>query len=280
MAKKAKKKLHPMPKLGWKDQLLYWTVFILTGAGSLVSLFFPIYYRWTLSVGADNVISYADGKGNANALWLALWLFVVWLIVFAGFYQKRYPIFGRKDIKYGPPAYPRVYPLLMKNKPQYWVSPKKIARNRKLAVIVPCVLVCTLMFSIAMYPRSLYGRYELLRSGSVVEYDTRNQIAEEYHLGQIESVSLGTHRTSGGRYSSGSWYASFAITFTDGKRCSFSIRPMGESWTEAIATAQQLKQIYGDLLHIEGQDDLWKVVLDTDMTEEEAQMLYRLYEAE
>lgn len=280
MAKKAKKKHHPMPKLGWKDQLLYLPVLILTGVGSLASLFFPLYYRWKLFTETGNAISYTEGKGAGHAFWLALWLFVVWLIVFAGFYQKRFPIFGRNDINYGPPAYPRIYPLLMKNKPAYWISPKKIARKKKLSVILPCVLVCTLVFSLAIYPRSLYGRYELLSNGSVLEYDTRNQISDEYHLSQIESVILGTHRTSGGRYSHGSWYTSFFISFTDGKQCDFSIRLMGESWTEAIEKAQQLKHIYRDLLLIEGQDNLWKAILDTDMTEKESKALYALFEAE
>ena len=35
MATKAKKKTHPMPKLGWADQLIYWAAMILTGGFSL-----------------------------------------------------------------------------------------------------------------------------------------------------------------------------------------------------------------------------------------------------
>lgn len=278
MAKKAKKKLHPMPKLGWKDMLLYWTAMILTGGGAIFSLFFPIFYRNEISSSNPDVIAALDGQGTLHFLWLVVWFAIVFLWILTEPYQHRYPVFGRSDIKYGPPAYPRVYPLLMKEKPKYWVSPKKVARNQKLLKTASCILLFTLIFSIAMYPRSLYGRFELLQDGSVVEYDPYNQQAEHYSIGEIESVCLDVKRSSGGKYTSGDWYARMAISFTDGERCAFSIRKFGDDWASALQTAQLLKDTYGSLFYIEDTDILWKVVRDWDMTFEESAMLYQLFE--
>ena len=38
-----------MPKLGWIDQLLYWTAMLLTGGGAFFLLLFPTYYRSELA---------------------------------------------------------------------------------------------------------------------------------------------------------------------------------------------------------------------------------------
>lgn len=277
--KKPKKSMHPMPKLGWKDQLLYWTIFALTLGGVPISIFFPIWFRDRIVAMDADVIAWNPGEGYGKSIWLCIWLLVVWLIVVTVFYQHRRPIFGRTDIKYGPPAYPRVYPLLMKNKPKYWQSPKAVARKKKLITVTSCILLITFLFIAAVYPGSLYGRYELRRDGTVAVFDSRNQLTARYHLAEVESVQLDTKRSSGGRYSSGSWYALMTLCFSDGEKYGFSIRSLGDDWIQAIQTAERLKEIYGSRVRIEGVENLWKVVLDTDMSYDEELMLYQLFEA-
>ena len=45
MAKKAKKRIHPMPKLGWQDRLLYTLLIIICFGGSVGCLAFsPIIF--------------------------------------------------------------------------------------------------------------------------------------------------------------------------------------------------------------------------------------------
>lgn len=277
MPRKAKKRVHPMPKLGWKDLLLYWTAMLLLGGGAVISMFYPTYYRDRVAERNPDMISYAAGEGSLQFFWLTIWLLTALLLIIP-FYQKRFPIFGRKDIKYGPPAYPRTYPLLMKEKPQYWQSPRKAAMKRKLTVIVLVVLAVTLVFSAAVYPRSLYGRYELLRSAAVVVYDSHNQESEYYSIGDIRQVCLDTAATSSGRGSSGKWYARMTLHFADGDACSFSVRGFGDDWTEALRIAQMLKERYGRLVVIEDTENLQKVVRDWKLTPQEEQLLYQLYE--
>ena len=42
MATKAKKPVHPMPKLGWKDLLLYWTAMVGLGIFIIAGFFIPM----------------------------------------------------------------------------------------------------------------------------------------------------------------------------------------------------------------------------------------------
>jgi hypothetical protein len=275
MARKAKKRVHPMPKLGWKDLLLYWGLMILGYGGCFATLLFPLFYCGVVAARNPDMIAYSGGDGILYSFWLAIWLLIFGVIVTAGFYEPRRPIFGRSDIKYGPPAYPRIYPLLMKNKPKFWQSSKKLAQKKMERTILVVVLLATLLLGIVLYPHSLYARQELLYDGSVVFYDTCNQELAHYRQRDMESVSLDAER-SGGK--NPHWYARFAFAFTDGKECSFSVYSLGDDWSDAIRTAEGLKARYGNLVAITDADDLWKVVMDQDLTPTEEEMLYRLFE--
>ena len=92
-----KKRIYTMPKLGWQDQLLYWTVMILAAGGSFVSFIFPSYFRRRLSSVNPNAVSWVAGEGSFRCCWLALWLLCCWGIVYTVFYQNRRPVFGRTD---------------------------------------------------------------------------------------------------------------------------------------------------------------------------------------
>ncbi len=280
MARKAKKKIHPMPKLGWKDQVLYWTMMISTGVGELFCLFFPIYYRDKLTASNPQALSWCDDGWFLHSLWLSFWLFIICILIITMLYQKRIPVFGRTDIRYGPPAYPRVYPLFMKDKPKHWQSEKTKAKSTARKRIIISVLVISFLFCAALYPLSLAGRFELLNDGTVVVFDSNNRQKTHYAISDIDEVRLDTGKTSGGRYGSGSWYARVTIQFSDGEHCRFSIRSFADNWTDAIHITQALKENYGSIFYIEGTEDLWKVVLDTDMTSAEVELLYQLFEVD
>jgi len=274
MPRKAKKRVHPMPKLGWKDLCLYWFLIIMCFGGALVSAFFPDYYRSKLVEANVNAVTYTSGKGMLRFLWLTILLFIISIVICAGPYQRRYPVFGRADIRYGPPAYPKIYPLLMKNKPKHWKG--KNESEKRAVIIGSVVLLALLAFSLAIYPSAIYGRYELLRDGTVAVFDSQNRQTEHYSMDEITAVCLDT-QSVGGKYSS-SWRASLKIIFTDGESCRFSVMTFGDDWTQAIQKANQLKGYYGPRLSVEGTEDLWKVARDADMTEEEKAQLFALYD--
>lgn len=276
MARKAKKRVHPMPKLGWKDNLLYWSAMILIGCGWLASIFAPVILCDEIAFADERVVANVNGDGILHCFWMTFWFGVV-LIFLVTLYERRLPVFGRTDIKYGPPAYPRTYPLLMKDKPYHWESPKKIAGRKKLYTVAAVVLVSTLLFSLAMYPTSLYSRQELHRDGTVAVYRSENEV-EHYKFSQIEAVRLDTYRTGGKGVKK--WTAAMVVCLSDGEEYRFSVGSFRGGWSENLRTMLDLKARYGSLVIIEGTEDLWRVAEDQKLEAAEEALLYELFGSE
>ena len=278
MAKKAKKKVHPMPKLGWQDMLLYWTLMLGSFVGAFAAFVFPFLFREHLADANPQVLTCSSGERSLSCLWLVFWLFLILIIIGAGPYSKRIPVFGRKDIKYGPPAYPRVFPLLMKNKPQYWESEQAKASKKKLRRFAIGALIATFLFSAAVFPQSLYGRYELRTDGTVVVFNCQNKETEHYYLHEIESVSLYTYYDGG--KGSHDWEIGFKIRFTDNDDCRFNAYTLKDNRTDSFRELQRLKEIYKSFFSIEGQDKLPRVGRDQALTAEESKLLYALFDTQ
>ena len=266
-----------MPKLGFWDGLVYWILMIVGYGGSVVCLFAPLIQRRLLTEANPNAL--ACDMEVAEILfgfWLALWLLVMAILVTTKLYLPRIPIFGRPTIQYGPPAYPRVYPVLMKNKPVHWESQAAVRKRRQSRAILAGVLIVTLIFSAAMFPLSLYSRQELLRDGTVMAYDSRNQ-PTHYELEDLESVRLYIER-SGGRHQLKKYYPYLELRLRDGTLCVFFVKSMGDGWTDALQNARKLKEYYGDFLVIEAGGKLESVVIDNHLSAAQRRLLYELFE--
>ena len=114
-----------MPPLSFLDKLIYWTIFLLLAAAYLLLLFGPIYLRDRIAFSEETVLAAED---HVSSLWMivpGMTFFLMTFLLWNQPYQDRKPIFGLKNFKYGPPAWPKVYPLFMKNKPYVWVSERK-----------------------------------------------------------------------------------------------------------------------------------------------------------
>jgi hypothetical protein len=247
---------------------------ILGFAGSIGCIFGPIIHRHLLVKSNPDALCFDNGTGMGLSFWLAFWLFLVTLIVYEQLYARRIPIFGRSDIRYGPPAYPRIYPLMMKEKPKFWESPKQIRKRQLKFRICAAALVVTFLFGTIMFSFSFYSRQELLRDGTVMAYDNQNR-STHYDLEDLESVRLFVNR-SGRRHTR--WYPSFELRFKDGTCCIFNVRAFADDWIPACQIAQGLKGYYGELLVIHGTEKLEKVTLTQSMTAMESRLLYELFE--
>ena len=270
MATKAKRRIHPMPKLGWKDHLLYWAGITITFSSMLFCLFFPIHYRSKLAHSDLRVFIFSDGEGAFHFWWLLL-VSGIFFIIVVKLYSARIPVFGRRDISYGPPAYPRVYPVLMKNKPRHWKSPKAAAAKKRKITVAAILLAIALILSVMVFPCSLYGRCELYHDGSVAIYDSANHV-RTYSVEDMESVRL--EAIPSRRY----WSVGFVFTFSDGSTCEISIPKTSGDWTGNLLKAQHLKQFYGSILTVDA-DDLWRVVLSQKVDAAEKELLYDLFDA-
>ena len=277
MAKKAKKKLHPMPKLGFRDQLIYITAMILTMGGALAVMILQMILQDRITFADPEVVAYRAGRGYGNMMFLFFWLFFVGIIILAGPYQSRLPIFGIRGFRYGPPAYPRTYPLLMKNKPKSWSSPKKQAAQRKERNIVAAFLLVTLVFSLAMFPRSLYGREVLMQDGTITIYSPSNREAEHYKFSDVESVTLETYKYTPSK-SLPQWSIRMVIHTRDGEDFYFTCGSFRGKYPEALTLMMEMKARYGGLVTIEGVHNLNKALSDMNLSQEERALLYALFE--
>lgn len=266
-----------MPKLGWKDQMLYVTVLVLTGGFPIFGWLIVMQIQDTIAFSDPQVIAKTVGEGNMHCVWLMLWSMVVFVLIYAGPYQNRLPVFGRTDIKYGPPAYPRVFPVLMKNKPQYWVSPRTAQKKKQARIIVAILLAVTFFISAAVFPLSLHGRAVLNEDGTITVYDAKNREIHHYTYDEVTSVELGTYQSSG-RYS-GSWHIHFVIYTSDSKTYNFAAHTFSGTDLQQLQTMLHVKEtLYGNQCLISGTENLRKVIQDQYHQADERALVYQLFE--
>ena len=207
---KAKKKIPPMPKLGFVDQMIYLVGFLLIFAVFCFLLWFQYDFvedRLMTEPGAVAVYrNDTEFLFMPFCLTFLLSLFIPWYSL----HSKRYPFFGKWGVKYGPPAYPRTFPLFMKNKPQYWKSPSEARMRRATAVFV---VVLNLVF-LSLVPLSIHGRDMLYADGTVRDYNVFDRMMHEYSpedAGEV-TLSIGRHKT--GKYAY-SWRLTVYIDYGD-----------------------------------------------------------------
>jgi len=276
MATKAKKKIHPMPKLGWQDLLLYWAAMILMGGFSLGSHFLVLFLQDSIAFSDPKVIARTVGNGNLYYFLISIWCLAAFVLI-TGPYESRYPIAGRSDIQYGPPAYPPIYPLLMRNKPKSRVSPKEAQKKKRVRWTVAAVLVITFLVSAAVFPLSLYGRTVLNEDGTVTVYDTRNREVHHYTTAEIMSVELGTYYSSG-RYS-GSWHLHFIITTSDSETYKFAAHSFAGTDLQQLQTMLHVKEkTYANQCSVSGLENMQNVIQDQYRREAERLLVYQLFE--
>lgn len=279
MARKAKKRLHKMPPLSFADKLIYWSIFLLLGAAYLILLLGPLYLRRRIALSDAAVIASDD---HASIFWLGVpWMtfFLMTFILWLQPYQDRRPIFGLKNFKYGPPAWPKVYPLFLKNKPYVWVSERKKKERKQIAVI----LLMILLVSFIPFPWSLFGRDCLIYDGSIVEFNMFNSQTREFRSGDIADIEIETYRYSSGKYSKTTHWGVRMVFKTDGgikyifEDRDFRNPPDSQIryWLEAMLA---VKQRYDPgIVHYDGLEDLERVIADRNLNQEEIQKLYQLF---
>ncbi len=278
MAKRKKKKIHSMPKLSFVDKLIYWSIFaILCVAWALVAAL-PMLLSSDIAFQDETVIA---SHYRATILWaLISWMtfFLMTFIFWVTPYQNRHPLFGRRDIKYGPPYTPKIYPLFRRGNPHVWVS-ERTKRNRKMTALI---LLAVLIISFIPYPWAFYGRNSLHYDGSISRYNVFNTRTEEFSSGQIASVEFTTYRyDTGGRYSTHWNWSIKVIMMTDsGEEYQFQAahfrKDQGEhDWLQEMAALKRRFDpsiiSYGEL------EDLDKVISDRELNEREIELLYQLF---
>lgn len=268
-----------MPPLSFADKLIYWLILVLLLVLIFGLLFGTLILRNKIAFRDEMVIASED---NASLLWFLapiVTLLPMSLVLWELAYQSRKPIFGLRNFQYGPPKWPKEYPLFMKNKPPAYVSERKKKERKQIALF----LLVVLLISFIPYPWSLFGRDCLHSDGSIVQYNMFNGKAREFASGEIESVKIETHRYSTGkRVKTKHWGVRMVFTTESGKEYSFDIRDFRNDrptdtpyWLTAML---QVKRCYDPrIITYNGQEHLEKVVSEKNLTEAETQLLYQLF---
>lgn len=268
-----------MPPLSFVDKLIYWSIMLLLGGLYLALLFGPIYLRHKIAFADEMVLA---AEAHASSLWLIVpWMtfFLMTFILWNQSYQDRRPIFGLKNFKYGPPAWPKVYPLFMKNKPYVWISERKQKERKQIAV----ALLVVLLLSFIPFPWSLYGRDCLLRDGGIVEYSMLNRQTGAFSSGEIKEIEIEAYRYSTGvRHRRSHWGVRLVFRTDSGEKYSFDSRDFRNDeesdvlyWLEAMLA---LKGRYDPgIIRYDGLENLSRVISDRNLDQAETEMLYRLF---
>ena len=268
-----------MPPLSFVDKLIYWFLMLLSMVLMLGWFAGTLLLRDQIAFRDEMVIAVDDHYIIVWALVPCMTFFIMAFALLEQAYQSRKPIFGVRNFQYGPPKWPKEYPLFMKNKPPVFISERKQKERKQQAVF----LLAVLLISLIPYPRSLFGRDCLNGDGSIVQYNMFNGKAQEFSPGEIESVQIETHRiTIGKRAKSRIWSVRMVFTTDSGKEYSFLARDFRYDssadipyWLTAML---QVKRRYDPgIITYSGEEYLEKVVSDKNLTEAETQLLYELF---
>ena len=179
----------------------------------------------------------------------------------------------------------------MKNKPYVYVGEGKKKEHRLIATIILVVF----LISLVPFPWSLYGRYCLKNDGSVVQYNMFNKQVQDFSSEDIERITIETYRDSHNT-TSRNWLKVIVDVFVDNSRWGVQMEFVTESGKKYVfdnaefrrdasgksvdwlLAMNQVKSCYDpSIIYYEDIESLHQVIEDEDMTQEEVEMLYRLF---
>ena len=268
--KKTKKRPRSLPPLGLLDRLLYWSAMALIVIGMLGSILAFLYHN--TSAFHKEPLTACSFDYLWGLLFPLVWSLFAFVQILLGPYRKRIPLFGRKDVTYGPPVYRPVYPLFRKGHPK-----ASTAKRHQLPIALISLLVCLFMYAL-----SFYGRTSLHPDGSLTKYGPFNCVTTTYTPDQITNVTLETFTYP--RRLREKWHCRFVIRTADGKHHRFTdydFTPTTPNWRDPGWTTEyqamlDMKEMYGSLVSTDT-SDLHAFMEFEDLSPEETALLCKLF---
>ncbi len=216
MAKKGKRK-HSMPALSRLDKAVY-VVLMLLVIFLLLGMLVPFFLLLeTVAFSDPTAIAFSS---HMSVLWAMPLFLVVLLVLFVPLETARaqkQPIFGRRDVVYGPPRWEERYPLWMRNRPKVYRRPAERNARRVTALFAAAALLVSLL----LFPLACFGRDVLHADGGLSVRNAWNTERERYDAHEVESVLLSVRRERTRRYSASGWTLQAEVRTADGKQYSF-----------------------------------------------------------
>ncbi|MBQ8302884.1 MAG: hypothetical protein IJX97_05015 [Clostridia bacterium] len=272
-----KKKRHLAPALSTLDKALYYIGFIIAIIIPFSILMICLQTNRDIAFEDSEVIAF---NTTASALFVFPFTFtflVFGLSILAHGYESKFPIFGRKDIKYGEYPYKtEIYPLFRKRSNYVNKSP-----NSKRTTASLLLLLCTVLIVFAcLIPFSLYGRKVMYEDYSISKFNAINAENYNYDLDDYESLTIRAYYHS--RKHGGDWTYEITIKTQSGKKFQFAYGEFrnGEPDKQDYVLDRLLKlksQFDKSSIFIEGIEHLNKVIKDCDLNASQTEKLRELF---
>lgn len=274
MAKKKKRRIQA-PSLSALDKWIYYSLI----ACSIVAGFFlypAIIGNFRRSIFRD---AHILAQNNASIVILGFFgMFIGGSFAFAFDWLRRrkQPIFGKSNIKYGPPQWKPVYPLFSK---KFWNNLFSNKKHLRIGAL------CTLVFvSVVVSVTSLVLplRECLHDDGSISVYNSFNEKTAEYTKLDVAEVRIYT-RTYHDWRGPDDWGIEMKISMNDGEDFSFSYRDfqtLDENIRGSIIGMHNIKTSFDpSIITIDGKENVAYVARDMYLNQEEIELLYLLFDA-
>ena len=268
MAKK-KKRRAKMPALSKLDKAIYFILFLTAIVLIYAILGAALFIARKIAFADVDVIAFREHAGILWILPLLLTLLVLLGVAIDGTYNAKLPIFGRRDITYGPPKWADHYPLFQKGRSQKALRPTEEKRRR----IGAALLSVWLGLCVAVTPLAMYGRDCLYRDGSIRIYNMWNVETTRYRADDMQSVTFETY------HDNGQWMPAVTVELHNGKSYWFSYGDFRGNASETLACMEQLRSAAPKhVLRYDGTDRLDAVIEDLDIENEtDIARLYALF---
>lgn len=206
-------------------------------------------------------------------------LFLAEIIAIVGFtvgLSDRKPIFGDKNVTYGPPRYPSVYPVFMRRKPKDYVRPSHVKYNKWKRSVLLIMLISTF----ALVPLSFFGRVCLTEDVSIEKYNAFNVCTKTIEQEEMDTLTIRIGRIKKTKHFS-RWGLYMDIKTTENKEYKFSEHDFygfgkadGKSdldWFEYIKSSFPDEKVF-----YKNRDLIEGLIEDNDYNEAEIRQVYEL----
>lgn len=274
MAKKKKRRIQA-PSLSALDKGIYYCLIVFSVVAGLF-LYPAIIGNFRKSIFQDTHILAQGNPGIGILGFFGIFIGGGLALAFDWLRKKKQPIFGKANIKYGPPQWKPVYPLLSK---QFWNN--MYSNKRRLMFLVLCMLVFIFVV-VSVTSLVLPLRECLYDDGSISVYNSFNEKTEEYSKSNVIGIRIYT-RTYYDRRGPDDWGIEIKISMNDGEDFFFSYRDfqtMDENIRGSITGMYKIKMCFDpSIITIDGKENVAYVARDMHLNQQETELLYLLFDA-
>ena len=274
MAKKKKRRIQA-PSLSALDKGIYYCLIVSSIVAGLF-LYPAIIGNFRRSIFQDMHILAQGNPGIVILGFFGMFIGGGLALALDWLRRRKQPIFGKANIKYGPPQWKPIYPVLSK---QFWNT--LYSNKRHLMFLLMCILA--LVFSVVSVTSLVLPVRECLYDdGSISVYNCFNEKTEEYSKSDVVGIRIYT-RAYYDRRGWDDWGIEIKISTNDGKDFFFSYRDfqtMEENIQGSITGMYQIKMSFDpSIITIDGKENVAYVARDMHLNKQETELLYLLFDA-